>query len=246
MKKCLTLIVALMAMLAWTAGAQQADYKLNVQNFCELTVVDGVRVDYYCMPDSAGWAVFSCEPELASHIMFDNTAEHLVIQTDADESPIVGLPRVTVYSASLRKVENSGDSLLRVYADIPVKEFKVRLIGNGTIELHKITADKADIGIAAGNGTVSIDGSTGKLTARNVSAGRIDASGLLADEARCFVFGTGNIHCNAPGRLKVFGAGSGIVYYHGAAPSKITNRGLGVKSMAYDKAPAGDRLLSIR
>ncbi len=247
MRKSLILSAAVLS--AFTVPAVMArvdDYRLNVQDFCELTVVDGVNVDYRCVPDSAGWAVFSCEPEMASHITFGNKAEHLVVKTDADESPIPGIPRVTVYSSSLRKVVNSGDSLLRVFADDPVKVFKIRQIGNGALELHNINAEKVDAGITAGNGHMSIDGNSDKITIRNVSAGCIDASRMVCDEVRCFVFGTGNVHCDSPGKLKVFGAGSGIVYYHGGVPGKVSNRSIGVRAMPYEYAPAGDRLLSGR
>lgn len=92
MKRFLLFVFAAVSMTL--AGiAQTADYKLNVQNFCELTVVDGINVDYICRPDSAGWAIFSCSPELASRIMFTNKAERLTIQTDADEEPIKACPK---------------------------------------------------------------------------------------------------------------------------------------------------------
>lgn len=244
MKKALTFIIIILAGVIATQ-AQKADYKLKVQNFCELTVVDGVGVDYYCRPDSAGWAVFSCEPEMASHIMFGNKAEHLTIQTDADESPIVGIPRVKVYSASLRKAENSGDSIMRIYLTVPVDHFKIMQIGNGDVEVHGLEADKLDAGIAAGNGKMHLDGKTEKATVRNVGTGNIDASELAADEVKCFVFGVGNIHVAPAEKLKVYGAGSGSVYYH-RKPKKITNRGIGVKTAPYSEAMPDDRLVSQR
>ena len=48
-----SLIIAALSVVAVSARDKAADYKLNVQNFCELTVVDGVGVDYVCLPDSA-------------------------------------------------------------------------------------------------------------------------------------------------------------------------------------------------
>lgn len=239
MKRLLTTALLITALGA--AIAQTADYKLNVQNFCELTVVDGVGVDYYCRPDSAGWVVFSCAPETASHIMFSNKAEHLTIQTDADEAPIPGVPRVKVYSAALRKAENSGDSLMRIYVNEPVRDFKVRQIGNGDIEIYGVQAERVDAGIAAGNGRMHIDGKAHKATVRNVGTGRIDASLLSVDEVRCFVFGSGDIHVSPAHRLKIYGAGTGIVYFH-LAPDKITNRGLGVKVLPF----AGGEMATMR
>lgn len=207
-----------------------ADYKLNVQNFCELTVVDGVPVEYYCNPDSAGWAVFSCPPELASQIMFSNNAERLTVRTSADEKPIPGIPVIKVYSASLRKVENSGDSLLRVMGIVPVKEFKARQIGNGCIELNNIDCTSFEGNITAGHGSLKIEGKSEKAKLSNVSTGPIDAKGLHTSNVNCFVLGTGDIECSPSGQLKIYGAGSGKVLYY-TTPEKISQRSIGVKAI---------------
>ncbi|MBO4944538.1 MAG: DUF2807 domain-containing protein, partial [Muribaculaceae bacterium] len=68
-----------------------------------------------------------------------------------------------------------------------------------------------------------------KAKFKNVSTGPIDASKLLLDQANCFIFGTGNIDCHPSGQLRIYGAGSGKVYYH-VKPGKISNRGIGVKA----------------
>lgn len=214
------------------AADEPAAYKLNVQNFCELTVVDGVKVDYYCRPDSAGWAIFTCTPELASEIMFTNDNDRLSIRTAAEEEPIDGVPCITVYSASLRKVENSGDSLVRVFADVPVKDFKAKQIGNGTLEIHNVQADNIEAGVTAGRGCLIVDGNSKKAKINNVSAGPIKASGLNADNISCFVFGAGDIECAPAESLRVYGAGSGKVFYHGTP--KVTQRSIGVKAMPFD------------
>ena len=243
MKRFLLFVFAAVSMTL--AGiAQTADYKLNVQNFCELTVVDGINVDYICRPDSAGWAIFSCSPELASRIMFTNKAERLTIQTDADEEPIEGMPKVTVYSASLRKVENSGDSLLRVFSPTPVKNFKAKQIGNGSLEIHGVDATNVDAGITAGKGTLLIDGKAVKATISNVSTGPIDASGLDVPQLKCLIFGTGDVDYAPTDQLRIFGAGTGEVFYH-STPAIITNRSIGVKASAKpDKATEADPLMT--
>ncbi len=82
-----------------------------------------------------------------------NNKEHLRIQSAADDRPLKGLPRVRVYSASLRAVENSKDSLLRVYVSVPVQKFKARQIGNGSIEIRGLQADEFDGDVAAGRGS---------------------------------------------------------------------------------------------
>lgn len=228
MKKFVTSLFAALLILSAAAQDKVADYRLRVQNFCELTVVDGVGVDYVSHPDSTGWAVFSCMPDMASHIMFENKAEHLTVKTDADESPIRGIPRVKLYSASLRKVTNSGDSLVCVYASVPSDEFRIHIIGNGAVIAKGVEADNVDVRISSGRGHVFVDGKARTCSARNVGTGLIYAADLRCEDFNGFVLGPGNIHCHPSGTLRIYGAGSGVVYYH-SEPAHIKRRGLGVK-----------------
>lgn len=230
MKTFYGLLIALI--LPFVCGAAEnklADYRLNVAPFRQLTVVDGVSVDYYCNPDSAGWAVFSASPETASQITFQNNKEHLTIQTTADEHPLTGMPKVKVYSASLMNVENSGDSLVRVFLTEPVKEFKARQIGNGTLEIHGVDVQQFDGVVAAGKGGMNVEGKSDKAKFRNVSTGPIMADGLSSREVSCFLFGSGKVYCTPLSYLKILGAGTGKVYYS-RLPEKIVNRSIGVKA----------------
>lgn len=228
MKKILFTALLLFA-AAFARAAEPEVFRIDVHNFSSLTVVDGVPVDYHALPDSAGWAVFVCPPEIAHEICFNNDKEHLTIRTTAEEKPIVGVPRVNVYSTTLCKVENSGDSLVRVLSPGPVKTLKARQIGNGTLEIQSIDADEVDAAVTAGNGTLALNGKAGKVKINNVSSGPVSARGLHAANISCFVFGSGNIECAPSETLKVYGAGTGKVLYHGAP--KVSRRGIGVKVM---------------
>ncbi len=242
MKKLFSILFVFITALSATVSAQVADYRLNVQNFCELTVVDGIAVDCYCRPDSAGWAVFSCSPETASRIMFSNNAEVLTIQTDAEDVTVHNIPRIKVYTASLRKVENSGDSLVRVYPEVAVANFKARLIGNGALEIINLDASNVDASVTAGKGSLNISGKSHKVTLKNVGTGPMDTSNLVASEVKCFILGTGDIQCQPVDKLRVFGAGTGKVVYH-TQPGKISNRSLGVKAVSSEAMTAA-KLLS--
>ncbi|MDE6575173.1 MAG: DUF2807 domain-containing protein [Muribaculaceae bacterium] len=230
------ILAFIISLITITVSAAQpiADYKLKVHDFSELTVVDGINVNCYCRPDSAGWAVFSCDPELASQIMFTNKAERLSIRTAADEAPIKGMPTVTVYCTVLAKVENSGDSLTRVFNVPEVKDFKCRQIGNGKLEVHGVNVANLDAGITAGNGTLYIKGEANKAKYSNVSSGKLDASEVTTVYVNSFVFGTGDIYCAPAERLRIYGAGTGQVLYTGNV-QKITNRSIGVKAVLCNK-----------
>ncbi|MDE6134371.1 MAG: DUF2807 domain-containing protein [Muribaculaceae bacterium] len=222
--------IAFAAITFFAAYAEDVTYRLKIENFTELTVVDGVNVDCYCRPDSAGWAVFSSDPEYASCITFNNNASRMTVQTTADERPISGMPRITLYCTGLTKIENSGDSLLRVYCEtVHAESLKAVQIGNGRMEIKNISSGNLDAGVAAGKGSLSIEGKTDKAKIRNVGTGFIDASGLEVGEVSCFIFGTGDIACTPSEKLKVYGAGSGRVLYT-EEPKKVTNRSIGVKT----------------
>ncbi len=235
MKKILfTALLLFTAAFAWAAEPEV--FRIDVHNFSNLTVVDGVPVDYHALPDSAGWAVFVCPPEVAKEISFTNEKDHLTIRTTAEETPIIGVPRVRVYSTTLNRVENSGDSLVRIFSPAPVKTLKARQIGNGTLEIVSIVADEVDAGVTAGNGTLAMSGKAGKVKINNVSTGPVSARDLTAANISCFIFGSGNIECTPSETLKVYGAGTGKVIYHGTP--KVSRRGIGVKVLSAEKHDA--------
>lgn len=231
-------IIITMALLCVTTAMyadELAAYRLNVQHFKEITVVDGVSVDYHCRPDSSGWAVFYCTPEIASEIQFENKSDKLTVRTAAEDNSLKGIPTIRLYSSELTKIENSGDSLVRVYSPTHVDRLKISQIGNGKIEAYNVDADNVEVGVTAGKGHLLVTGKAEKAKIKNVSAGPIDASGLLLRQANCYLFGTGDINCSPSEQLRVYGAGSGKVYYH-VKPAKITNRGIGVKTMPKEEA----------
>lgn len=205
-----------------------ADYSLQVQNFVDLTVVDGVNVEYKALPDSAGWAVFTCPPEIASQIMFNNNRDHLTIQTAAWEHPVEGMPRVRVYSMTLRSATNSGDSTLVLSVTEPVQTLKIKQVGNGAIEADSVEAENLEASIATGSGTIRVHGKARKAKLHNVGTGKLDASRLEVDEAGVFIFGSGPVDCFVGSKMTVYGVGSGRVRLH-TQPNKIVNRSIGVK-----------------
>ena len=213
--------------------AQKSLYKLDVGDFSELKVNDGINVEYNCSTDSAGWAYFECDPATAQILMFTNKKNSLVIQIDSQGAPVGELPTLRVYSMTLQKVENSGDSLVRIGRMVPVREFKASVVGNGSLVIDNVQTHKADFAIRTGNGHLVANGSTREANLRNVGTGKLEASGLKAEQTKCNILGTGPIDCNASASLTVTGAGSGKVYY-GGTPQKITNRSIGVKAISVE------------
>ena len=94
--------------------------------------------------------------------MFSNNKQTLEIQLSTDGINHTGLPLVTVYSRFLTKVENSGDSLVRVATVEPTPSFRARLIGNGQISIRNIDTNYLDASLETGNGVMAISGSAAK------------------------------------------------------------------------------------
>lgn len=212
-----------------------ADYKLNVQNFTELKVTDNINVNYHCSIDSAGWAYFSCSPELSSKLMFTNDKACLHIQVASDGEILEGLPTLHVYSNTLTKAVNDSDSTLRVCGKLMVPSFKAQVVGNGTLVVDNIEASYVEAAITTGKGHIVFsNGTAAKAKLSNVGTGPLEAGKLDAKDVKVTLFGTGDVDCSATEKITIYGAGSGKIYYKGN-PAKVVNRSLGIKAIAIDK-----------
>lgn len=210
-------------------GVCANDYKLEIKDFDELNVTDGINVEYHCSTDSAGWAYFSCAPELSSKLLFTNNKSKLHIQVDLTDGVINDLPTLHVYSSSLKKVENSSDSTVTVVSNVVIPSLNVKVIGNGAVIVNNIQAGAVNATINTGKGHIVISGTAGTAKYTNVGTGTIEAGGLNVPNVKVHVLGTGSIDCTATKSLSIYGAGSGKVYYAGN-PENVTNRSLGVKA----------------
>lgn len=226
-----TLLIALEATAAATAQSTQR-YELKVNDFTELRVDNHIPVDYRCDPDSAGYAVFNATDAQADWVIFDNNGRgKLSIQTDNDYQPGQAMPHITVYSASLKKVVNSGDSLVRVFNLPSCDKFKAVLIGNGRLSVPQIEAAKVEASIHSGNGQLTIQGRCTEANLHLVGTGTILADRLEAVKVKATVVGTGQIGCAPSEAITVMGAGSGSVLYRQTPPT-VKSRGVGIKHSA--------------
>lgn len=224
----ITLILALTATASSMAQSMQR-YELKVNDFNELRVDNNIAVEYYCNPDSAGYAVFEATDQQAGWVLFDNNGRgKLSIQSDSDYPTGEIMPRIKVFSSSLSKVVNSGDSLVKVNNLPSGNNFKAILIGNGRLSVPQIEASKVEASIHSGNGQLTIEGRCTEAKLSLVGTGTILADRLEAVKIKATVVGTGQIGCNPTEAITVMGAGSGTVLYRQAPPT-IKSRGVGIK-----------------
>ncbi|MCC8071907.1 MAG: DUF2807 domain-containing protein [Bacteroidales bacterium] len=225
-----------MALGVMTLGAQSLSrYELDVKEFSELKVTDGVNVDYKCMPDSAGKAVFVAPASTASAIMFEPSKGRLNVRL-ASEAPKTGLPTVTVYSSYLTYVENDGDSTVRVLSVAPGPKFKAKVVGNGRLVVRNVETTTLEGSLDTGNGTVVLYGTTTEAKLSMTGSGNIQADDLKAQNVKAKLLGTGSISCWPEVKLSVspMSAGSGTIYYRGTP--EVKKKGLGIKVVALDEA----------
>lgn len=226
----LAFIAVALASLHLMAEGDLKRYELNVSDFSELKVLEGLNVDYKCSEDSNGFVVFNAAPDIASVIMLNNNKSCLELQISTDGIDYDNLPRITVYSRFLNKVENDGDSLVRVLSVAPTASFRATLIGNGGLAVHGISTNNFVGAIKTGNGVIAVNGKTTKAHLSVVGTGSIQADDLEANEIKCSLSGTGIIECNPASKLTVvatFGVSSGKIYYRGKP--EIKDRAPGVK-----------------
>ena len=227
MKFILTPIIALICGVA-AYGQNLTKYELKVGEFNELKVVDGINVDYKCNNDSAGLAVFTSLPEKASAFIFNNKKGKLSMQISTESGGMKDMPTVTVYSKYLTKVENSGDSTVRVLSVAKGPKFAATLMGNGRLAIRNIEMVEVNGKIATGNGTLVLDGSCEKANYTFMGTGVIQADGMKAELVSVKASGTGSIGVWAVSKLSIMGAGSTKVYYKGNP--EIKNRSVGIKA----------------
>lgn len=215
----LTLATAAMALFV---SAEVTSMK--VDPFQHLTVSSSLNVDCVHCPDSVGHLLINApDRNQTSWIEANTKGDKLVLKLAIPEDydgDMKNLPSVTVYTNYLVKVENEGDSTVRVLTSTDVPQFEARIIGNGRLSVRGITADKLKAVIFSGRGIMALNGTARKATYSLTGVGTIEADGVECEEADVRLTGTGTIGVNATKKLTIKGSGAGNVYYRGTPEIK--------------------------
>ena len=226
MKKVLSFIIISLSFLMVQAQ-QLGEYRLKIGDFTELKVLDGINIDYSSSTDSAGYAVFTCDPSIASSFIFDRNNTKLTVRLTAENPPQGPLPTVTLHSKYLIKAVNNSDSTLRVLSVTNGPKFEAVVEGNGTLVLRDIQANEVKLNLRLGHGQIVATGVCDKLNVKFVGTGVIQADDLRAQNVSINCSGTGSVGVWGVEKLSVFGMGSTSVYYKGHP--EIKNRSVGPK-----------------
>ncbi len=225
-------LLVIFILSVFCARAQETTrYALNINEFNELKVVNSINVDYRCNPDSAGMAVFETTPDRASMLIFSNPKGTLEVQTADGASAAGKLPTVTVYSSFLNKVENSGDSTVRVLTVAPCSQLTANVIGNGHLVVRNIKSTRVNGAIKTGNGLLILAGKCDDARYTFYGTGVIQADQLEAAEVTVKASGTGSIGVWAVNKLSVYGLGSSKIYYRGKPEIKKSSVGIKIEPL---------------
>lgn len=219
------------ALVALTAQAEH--FEMTFSEFHELKVVDAINVDYHCDPSMAGKVVFDCDPSKASLVMFEPSNEKLEIKLTLRDTKETGLPTIHVYSSFLTKVENDGDSTVRVLTMAPGPKFQAKLVGNGRLSVRGVEVTNLEAELITGNGIVAVSGKANNAQFKLIGVGQIQADELQANVVKASITGTGTINCYPLESLTTSGMGPGKVIYRGTP--KVSRSGLKmVKAVSSD------------
>ena len=229
MKYFATILVLLVFIL--TAHAQQLQHhELRVGDFTQVNVKHAVNVVYRSVPDSAGLVTFDAPPAMVNVIQFScNGKGHLTItlQPDEGQQASLSLPTVNIYSSRIEKVQNNGDSTLRVINPVTTDKFNARLEGNGLLSVTGLKCDEVSASVFAGRGQMALYGTVRKASLSVTGVGTVQGDGLQAQFITATISGTGTIGCAPSEALTIQGTGPGTVYYTGSP--MIKNRSIATK-----------------
>lgn len=243
LKRTFSLFLILMAAVATMTFAAKGDdttlndYAVKVGQFDRLNVLDNVNVVYRICPDSTGYVAYRAVDDFADAFIFTLKGNTLKVQVTTEDVGKPGLPTVYVYSDFLTYVSNSSEFAVTVEECAPCQEFSVNQIGNGSITVEGIKANKVTAKISTGKGVVNLSGEAREAVYKMIGAGTIQTDRLKAGKVKCQIIGAGTIGCWPVESLFTSGIGSTKVYYKGNPTVK--KKGGGKLFSIPEERPAG-------
>ena len=225
MKRIFFILAAVLPILGLQAQVRQS-YTLNTGQFDKIQVNNDVNVVYRCLPDSTGFAQFTGDKKFADAFLLSVKSNGtLRVEVSPESQRAADLPVLYVYSDFVLSAENSSNYTLTVESIAPCAEFKATQIGNGSVEVYNIKANKVVASLNTGNGTVNVAGECEIAELKMLGTGLISADRLMAKNVNCRILGTGSIGCWPLENLSVKGLGSTKIYYKGNPKIKKTGGG---------------------
>lgn len=210
--KRIFLMLSLCVSVLLCASAREMVY--HVGPFDKLSQMGDIDIVYKNVPDSAGMAVYHSDTDFSEAIEITNNKGKLSVK-EIPNHDLGKIPVLHVYSEYLSQVKSEGNSTVEARLSTTTPVFSVNLVGNGRIICEGVKAPRVSASITTGNGTVALRGKCQEASFKLTGSGVIQADGLVADDVKCTVLGTGSIGCDAVKSLDVRGVGTTKIYYKG-------------------------------
>lgn len=214
-RHCVMLVIVMMVSVCGFSQEIET-FTVETGQFDKLKIEDDINVIYRCLADSTGFARYQGEKKFENFFNFKTKGDGTLRVSFAN--PYANnnfVPTLYVYSDFLISVENSSSASLSVENLEPCAEFKATQVGNGTISVDNIKANKVSAFLNTGKGNIFLSGSCLNATFKIVGTGQIGADLLKVQNVQCQTLGNGTIGCWVTESLTVNGLGSTKVYYKG-------------------------------
>ncbi|TCZ70576.1 head GIN domain-containing protein [Flaviaesturariibacter aridisoli] len=144
----------------------------------------------------------------------DGNTLHIRTRSGVNLREHAGL-KVFVSAASFREVEVTGSGNVAGAGKLSGDKMQLRVTGSGNARLD-VDVPQMEVEVT-GSGTVLLSGTTRVFRSETHGSGTIKAFGLLSEETRVEVSGSGDAEVFASKKLEVEVSGSGDVAYKGTA-----------------------------
>ena len=132
--------------------------------------------------------------------------------------------QIKVPLSQIEKISLGGSGKVTSTNLLKTQHLSINIGGSGTVDLE-VEADKITTAIG-GSGSIYLSGKTKKITSSLAGSGSVKAFGLVADEAKASIAGSGNVSVTVKNKIKTSIVGSGNFYYKGN-PKHIKSTSLG-------------------
>jgi hypothetical protein len=123
----------------------------------------------------------------------------------------------------------TAESPMRVQVGVPSLT-STTLTGSGTVRIEGVD-EEAFTALLPGSGVLTVDGTTGRLTATLSGSGDMQLQDLVAQDVQARVEGTGLLRVHAAESLAATVSGAGAIRYRGS-PDRVTQDITGAGSIA--------------
>ena len=236
MKK-IAALAAFAACLVLAVSGQADVYEYEPGPFDKLVVRADIDIVYRNVPDSAGYIRYESSRDFSQKLEVSCNKGKLTILDKMTEEDYGKLPTLYMYSDYLLSVNYEGTGTVDLLLQSATPTFSAKLTGNGKIICNGLNTTDFSANIVTGNGSIVAHGRCAKAKFSITGAGLIQADGLVADDVKCSVMGTGSIGCRPLENLDVRGIGTTKIYYYGDPTIKKVG-GARLEKMPEENDPA--------